>query len=842
MTLKRNRLLLFLLLLAAINAPAQSTRTGNAAEILLQLKKLKVCGSVLYIAAHPDDENTRLLAYLANERLVRTGYMSLTRGDGGQNLIGSEQGIDLGLIRTQELMAARRIDGAEQFFSRAYDFGYSKTSEETFRTWGKEKILSDVVWVIRNFKPDVIIARFPEDTRAGHGHHAASGILAREAYYAAADKTKFPEQLKNGIQPWQAKRMLWNSFNFGGNNTQSEDQFKLNIGLYNPLLGKSYGEIAAESRSQHKSQGFGVPASRGEQIEYFSTIAGDKPVYDLFDGVDMSWGRIVPPLSGAAAREDNIPNLLNDIIQTYNAEHPENSVAKLVTLYRKIQTVGNAWWKQHKLKEVQQLIAACSGLYAEATTNTPYAVQGDSLRINFSVNTRLADNAKILSTTYRGIPIDGSKDLLKNKNANYTQTILINANWPVTQPYWLESKMDKGSFHVEKQQQIGVADGPYEMVSFGVNINGLDLVFERPLQYKSTDPVKGERFQPVYITPSVELNVSPAVVVNTKNQSNPYYISVMPRTDKPAGVYSLMGAVKCDTIYGDLAVPGPLVKGKKMQYTLNKHSFKEGGCPGGITYSLYNMDSRETLGTTLRTIQYDHIPLIAYTQPPHINFIYPDLVVSKKRVGYINGAGDKTADALKQLGYEVTFIEESDIKPGIIKQFDAIVTGIRAYNTNDWMNNVYDNLMEFVKDGGNLIVQYNTSNQIGPVRAKISPYPFTISRNRITEEQAEVKLLAPKHSLLTYPNKIDQQDFIGWIQERSVYDATQADTAYQKIISMHDTGEAENDGALISAPYGKGNFTYCSLALFRQLPAGVPGAYRLLVNMIEQPAGAGQLP
>lgn len=841
MIFKKIWLLLFLCMLAGFYAPAQVTRTANAAEILQQLKKLNVCGSVLYIAAHPDDENTRLLAYLANDRLVRTGYLSLTRGDGGQNLIGSEQGIDLGLIRTQELMAARRIDGAEQFFSRAYDFGFSKTSAETFRIWGKEKILGDVVWVIRNFRPDVIIARFPEDTRAGHGHHAASGILAREAFYAAADKNQFPEQLKNGVQVWQAKRMLWNSFNFGGNNTQTEDQFKMNIGLYNPLLGKSYGEIAAESRSQHKSQGFGVPASRGEQIEYFATIAGDKPVSDLLDGVDISWNRVVPPLAGAPAREDNIPNLVNDIIQTYSAEHPENSVSKLVTLYRKIQTVGNAWWKQRKLKEVQQLIADCSGFYAEATTNTPYAVQGDSLRINFSANMRLAD-AKLVSATYRGRQIESGRDLVKNRNTNFSQTILIDPQWPLTQPYWLEHRMDKGSFRVDKQELIGMADGPYETASFVISINGLDLTYERPLQYKSTDPVKGERFQPVFITPPVELNVSPAVVVNTKKQSNSYNISILPRTDKPAGQYILSGSVKCDTIYSDLSFTEALSKGKRVQYTLNKHNYKEGACPDGIDYHLYNMNNRERLGVTLRTIQYDHIPLIAYAQPAHINFIYPNLEVSKKRVGYINGAGDKTADALKQLGYEVTFLEEADIKPGMIKHFDAIVTGIRAYNTNAWMNNVYEHLVQFVKDGGNLVVQYNTSNQIGPVKAKISPYPFTISRNRVTEEDAEVKFLMPGHALLNHPNKINQNDFTGWIQERSVYDATQTDPAFQKIIAMHDTGEADDDGALITAPYGKGNFTYCSLALFRQLPAGVPGAYRLLVNMIEQPTGTGEAP
>ncbi len=307
------------LLLFAYCSHAQTPKTFTSSEILLQLKKLNVLGSVLYIAAHPDDENTRLLAYLANEKMYRTGYLSLTRGDGGQNLIGDEQGIDLGLIRTQELLAARRIDGAEQFFSRAYDFGFCKSPEEALATWGHDKILSDAVWVIRQFKPDVIIARFPEDSRAGHGHHAASGILAREAFDAAADPTKFPEQLKEGVTVWQAKRMLWNTFNFGGNSTQNESQFKVDVGMYNPLLGKSYGEMAALSRSQHKSQGFGVPAQRGTMIEYFETIKGEKPVNDLFDGVDVSWNRV---------NQKNIEDSIAGIISKYHLQNPAGIIKK----------------------------------------------------------------------------------------------------------------------------------------------------------------------------------------------------------------------------------------------------------------------------------------------------------------------------------------------------------------------------------------------------------------------------------------------------------------------------------------------------------------------------------
>ena len=272
--------------LLSLNAMAQTPSFPTSGDIYLGLKKLNVLGSVLYLAAHPDDENTRLITYFSKDRLYRTGYLSLTRGDGGQNLIGEEQGIELGLIRTQELLAARRIDGGEQFFSRAFDFGYSKSPEETFTKWDREKILSDVVWVIRKFQPDVIITRFPTTGEGGHGQHTASAILANEAFTAAADSKRFPDQLKF-VQPWQTKRILWNTFNFGSVNTTSSDQFKLDAGDYNPVLGKSYGEIAAESRSQHKSQGFGVARSRGEALEFFKTTGGNAPTNDLLDGVNV---------------------------------------------------------------------------------------------------------------------------------------------------------------------------------------------------------------------------------------------------------------------------------------------------------------------------------------------------------------------------------------------------------------------------------------------------------------------------------------------------------------------------------------------------------------------------
>ncbi|MBC7947537.1 MAG: PIG-L family deacetylase, partial [Chitinophagaceae bacterium] len=424
---------------------SQGPQSWTSADMYLAIRKLNVLGSVLYIAAHPDDENTRLISYFSKDRMYRTGYLSLTRGDGGQNLIGDEQGIELGLIRTQELMAARRVDGGEQFFSRAYDFGFSKNPEETFTKWDREKILSDVVWIIRKFQPDVIITRFPTTGEGGHGHHTGSAILANEAFTIAADPSRFPEQLKY-VQPWKAKRIGWNTFNFGGTNTTSPDQFILDVGGYNPLLGKSYGEIAAISRSNHKSQGFGSAGSRGESLEYIKTTGGDAPVSDLMDGVDLSWKR-VPGADGIASRIDKI-------IASFDLFHPERSVKSLVELYKALSSLPNSYWKTQKMKEAQHLIEQCSGLFMDVVSPAQLAVQTDSIRINFSFNNRLGVSARLKGVAADGFDSSMNAPLDKNRNLNFGKTVFVAASRPVTQPYWLVEKMNEGYFNVNDQQKI----------------------------------------------------------------------------------------------------------------------------------------------------------------------------------------------------------------------------------------------------------------------------------------------------------------------------------------------------------------------------------------------------
>lgn len=823
---------------------AQNPVTLSSADILLRLKKLKVTGNVLYIAAHPDDENTRLLAYLANERLYRTGYLSLTRGDGGQNLIGDEQGIELGLIRTQELLAARKIDGAEQFFSRAYDFGFSKQTAEALEKWNKELILSDVVWVIRNFQPDVIITRFPPDSRAGHGHHSASAVLAHEAFIAAADATKFPEQLKNGVTTWKTKRIFWNTFNFGDQNTQSENQLKINVGGYNTLLGKGYGEIAAESRSQHKSQGFGVPAQRGEAWEYFSFTDGDTATTDLMDDVVTTWAK-----NGKTNAPDYIKahGLLDSLINNFSYEHPERSVSGLVRLYQQLQISNNEILspvqKSKKLQEISALIEACSGLYFEATTNTPYAVAGDSLRITLNVINR--NNTSITTaTTIRPFNYDLPSPLPNNKMIAYTQSIFVPVNANYSQPYWLVKGLNDAHFVVDDQSLIGKPqnDPPYS-VALSVEIGNQFFIFSKPVQYKHTDPVNGETYQPVYIVPALSLTESPRFVFTNLNHNpaSPIKLSITSLTDLQKAKaqyyqYEYNGEKRVQTlVYTDSSLSIP--KNSTNNYTLNTaHILKNTKENELRFFSELRAPYKDRYQSfTLRKIEYPHIPSITYFYLNKVKVINEEIITAGKKIGYIAGAGDKIPEALQDLGYDVSFLGEKEISTADLKQYDAIIAGVRAYNIHDWLNNVYDKLMKYVEDGGNLVVQYNTSNYIGPVKALMGPYPFNISRGRVTDEKADVHFLDPGNAILNWPNKISQKDFAGWIQERGIYFADNPPKEYKAIFSMKDPGEEEQTGSLIVTNYGKGRFIYTGLVFFRQLPAGIGGAYRLFANLVANP-------
>jgi LmbE family N-acetylglucosaminyl deacetylase len=805
---------------------AQQPTTYTSTDIYLQLKKLKVLGSVLYVAAHPDDENNTLLPYLAKEKMYRTAYLSLTRGDGGQNLIGSEQGVDLGLIRTQELLAARKIDGAEQYFSRAFEFGYSKTSDETFKFWDKEQVLSDVVWMIRKFQPDVIITRFPPDVRAGHGHHQASAILANEAFFAAADSTKFIEQFKYGVKPHQAKRIVWNTYNFGGNNTTNDSQLKIDIGGYNSWLGKSYGEIGAEARTMHKSQGEGRPRRRGQLLEYFSHTAGDTAKTDLLDGVDISWKKI--------ANSYKIEGIIDMVIAKFNFEKPEASVPMLVQLFKAMQSIQPSYWRDKKLQEVQAIIEACSGLFIETTTSQEYVVQGDSLKATFFINNRKGVNASLKKVEMDGLDSVLSKTLLPNENLTFTKSFYVSQNKALTQPYWLQEQQEKGMFIVKNQQLIGNADSkPAFELNFTVNIEGQNFIVPKSIQYKYVDPVKGELYQPLQVFPiaTVIVDDENKMAINEKDVDGDLKI-IAYKSNLNVTLLDMNNVRENSSLTYDKTEFFFKTENKfqETKYKIQQNNKGNYGIDGG-NFTIRGKDN--SVNKTLHQIKYDHIPTITYFTNAKINTHKLDVKTVGNKIAYIIGAGDKVPEALQQLGYSVDILNEKEVTVNNLSQYQAIITGIRAYNLNEWLTAKNEVINDYIKNGGNFIIQYLRNNLVNGKKIQVGPYPFTVNaQSRVTEEEAIVNFTLPNHAVLNFPNKITAQDFDGWIQERSTYQAENLDANFETPLAMNDKNDKPSNGSLAIAKYGKGNVAYVSLAMFRQLPAGVAGAYRLMANLI----------
>jgi LmbE family N-acetylglucosaminyl deacetylase len=823
------RLSTLLLGLVLLSQPlAAQTPNVSSSDILQKLQKLNTVGSVLYIAAHPDDENTRLLPYLTYERKLRTAYLSLTRGDGGQNLIGKEQGEPLGLIRTQELLAARRIDGAGQFFSRANDFGFSKNPEETFAIWNKDSILADMVWVIRNFKPDVIITRFPTTGEGGHGHHTASAILAVEAFSAAADPKRFPEQLKY-TEVWQAKRIFWNTFNFGNVNLTSEDQIKLDIGGFNPLLGKSYGELASENRSMHKSQGFGTAKTRGQTFEYFKQLSGDTVKKDLFENTDVTWSRF----SSTAKLSKSIDN----IIAKFDPLHPESIVNDLITLDKQLQALSESdatlrCWKKEKIKEVESLLLSCAGVWLEATASDYIAIPGNKIPTTVQIINR--SKSVITLNNIRYTNQDSTLSLVLKPNELYTfkHTDKIPLSYPYSNPYWLNEKHSNGLYSVHNQILVGKAENESEVnVTFQLSIQDLKLNVTKPVVYKYTDPVKGEIYRPLEVLPPATVNLAEKVYVF--NDTTAKHIPFVVKANKD----NTIGTLQWKVPEGWIATCAqPLfrlnTKGEEATIELLVRPGKN-SVNGKIAVSV--VLDQDTLSKSITRLEYDHIPYQFILSDAEANLVNIQLKTSGKHIGYIPGAGDDVAACLRQVGYQVTLLTDEVLDKGKLSQYDAIVTGIRAYNTNDRLQVYYNALMDYVNQGGNLIVQYNTNNRIGPLLAKIGPYPFTISRERVTNEQAEVRITKPEHPAFHFPNEIHPEDFNNWVQERGIYFASDIDKQYETLLSLNDPNEKPNEGSLIVTKYGKGNFVYTGLVFFRELPAGIPGAYRLFVNLLSLP-------
>jgi len=830
--------LLLVLVLAALAAPAlraaAPAETPNAAEIRLALAKLNVVGGVLYVAAHPDDENTAFLAWASREKLVDAGYLSMTRGDGGQNLIGTEAGELMGVLRTQELLAARRLDGAKQFFSRAIDFGYSKNPEETLGIWGREQVLADTVRVIRTFRPDVIVTRFPTTGEGGHGHHTASALLAEEAFRAAGDPSRFPEQLAT-LTPWQPKRLLWNVFRFGGDapRKQVPGQVTADLGAFNALLGRSYTEIAALSRSMHKSQGFGSAERRGTWLNDFKPILGDAPKADLFEGVDITWARY-------GARGEEIGKLLRKAEETFRPMDPAASVPALAEAWTAIGRIaGSDPLLARKRGDVTEVIRACLGLWVEAIASEPSAAPGASLKVATMILNRSSRPATLesVSVTYAEAAGAGGA-LAANEPLRREIALTLPGNVPTTQPYWLRERPGKGLFTVTDPSLIGLPENPPPLVArFTVSVAGASIPFEAPVVFRRTDPVKGEIYRPFVITPPVMATFDEKVYAFGSAQPKKVRVTL---TSGGATV----GVLRLRTEAGFSASPAEVpfaftARGEErtLVFTVTPPSgAAEAKATAAATIAAEAVVNGKVFSKGVVRVDYPHIPLQTLFPPAEARVLRLDVKAPQAPVGYVMGSGDEVPDALRQMGYTVTLLSDDELENGDLSRYATIVTGIRAYNTRPRLKLAEARLMDYVERGGTVVAQYNTTGDL--VTEQLGPYPFKLSRDRVTVEEAPVRFLSPSSSLLTFPNRLTPADFDGWVQERGLYFPGTWDPRYETVIESHDPGESEKPGGLLFAKHGRGAFVYTGYAFFRQLPAGVPGAYRLFVNLVSAGAGA----
>ncbi|WP_111684075.1 PIG-L family deacetylase [Winogradskyella tangerina] len=823
------KLYLCIVLGSLVTLQAQEPKKFSSSEIYEAVQKLNVLGSVLYVAAHPDDENTRLIAYMSNQVKARTAYLSLTRGDGGQNLIGPEIRELLGVIRTQELLAARGVDGGEQRFTRANDFGYSKHPDETLEIWNKDDVLADVVWAIREFKPDVIINRFDHRSPGTtHGHHTASAMLSMEAFDLANDPSKYASQL-NLTETWQPKRLFFNtSWWFYGSRENFEKADKSNminfdIGVYYPSKGMSNNEVASLASSQHLCQGFGRLSTRGSQEEYIEFLKGE-PLdgsNDVFAGIDTSWNRI----KGGSA----IGAILTEVEKNFNFVSPSSHLPQLLEAYKLLQNVENEHWKALKTKELKAIIEACAGLYLEVSASTPHTSPNSTISLRIEALNRSNTNINLVSYKLSSLSngITKNMDMPENQRLNFEEGITIPKDIAYTAPYWLNKKSTLGMYHVEEQELIGLPETPRAVhVDFNLNINGTPITITKPVVYRYSQPDKGELYRPFEIIPEVSASISDKVFIFETDQQKEIEITVKAGRDAIEG-YVKMAYPNDWNIYPakqkiEIANKGDI---QKVVFTV----IPPKGQSEGLITPIVNIND-EYYTDELIEIDYAHIPYQTVLMPSVSKVVRLDIKKRGNNIGYIEGAGDVVPESLRQIGYNVTIIKPEQISAENLVNFDAIVVGIRAYNILDELKFKQKFLLDYVNEGGNLIVQYNTSRRVKT--DNIAPYPLQLSRDRVTDENAEVRIINNDHPLLNFPNKITASDFEGWVQERGLYFPNQWSDEFTPLLAMNDKGESSKQGSLLVAKYGKGNYIYTGLSFFREFPAGVSGAYRLFANLL----------
>ncbi|MFZ2493571.1 MAG: PIG-L family deacetylase [Thermoanaerobaculia bacterium] len=802
----------------------------DAAEIQLALRKLNVVGSALYVAAHPDDENTAMLAWLAHERLLRTGYLSVTRGDGGQNLVGEEKGELLGILRTQELLSARRIDGAEQLFTRAIDFGYSKSADETLKIWGHDAVLADFVVAIRRFQPDVIVSRFPVTGEGGHGQHTASAILAEEAFTAAADAARFPESTYGPV--WKPSRIFWNRFSWrqvDPNDPALAKSLRIDLGTYNPLLGRAYTELAGESRTMHKSQGFGSAERRGTLINYLDLRAGTPATTDPFEGIDTSWARYPGGETVGAA--------LEKASDEFDPTNPAASLPALLTAWDALDRLQAMpeWsgrrnpWITVKREELRQVISDCAGISIDVSASASTVVAGGEIPISVTVLNRSDHPFRLAAVgSIYAIPGKAPGTLLENNRPVKTDLVLrVPAEFDLSQPYWLRKPPSPGLYTVEDQRLIGRPENRPLTVNVALQDGGQRVFIATvPVVYRWTDRVLGEKTRDVTVVPPATANVRSPIYVFPDSQPRTVSVHLHSFDAKTVSVRLIVPqGWKAEPLSHAVEMDGPGDE-RRAQFKVTPPQ----GDSVGHALAEVTLPDGKTVSVGLTDIDYEHINPQRVFGDAATKLVRTDVKKRGSRVGYIMGSGDAVPNILRQIGYEVVLLTDDDLDRGDFAKLDAIVAGIRAYNTRPRIKLAHEKLMQYVANGGTMVTQYNTSGD--ELVKSPGPYPLELGRDRVTVEGAPVTFVDPSSPLLNAPNRITPDDFDGWVQERGLYFAGKWDPKYAPLFSTADPGEDARVGSTLVARHGKGVFVYTSLAWWRQLPAGVPGAIRMFTNLV----------
>jgi len=841
-----HRLALGLIILVAMTSAARSATAeappmpGHPPSLSLErgLRRLGVVGSVLYLGAHPDDENRALLTFLSKEMLLRTAFLSLTRGDGGHRPDSTERGEDAGVLRTQELLAARRADGAVQYFTRARDFGYTRSADETLRVWGRAAILADVVGVIRHFRPDVIITRFSPELPDAHGHHTAAGRLALEAFHAAADPGYRPGPPGQELAPWQARRILWNrSASSLRADEDVSDLIRLEVDAGEPGLGQSYAELTGDGAGGSRPPA-GETGKRANAVEHFKLLSeanGALPASSVFEGLSLSWAR----WKGTAG----FRRLLARVERELDRERPEQIIPGLVQVDRALEEMPDPHWREIKRAEVRDLVLACTGLDAQVTAADFRAVPGTTLAVGARVRNPSSARVHLHDVRFfagsRSLPAEGDPPSLPAPLGflETKQSVRLPADVPLTSPAWLALPPEPGRYQPAGRSSIAPAEPQASLrAELAIEVGGRVFVAERPVVFEWTELGVGELRRPVEITPAVSVRPREPVLLLPNRMARPVTVELK------SAVAGAAGVLRVNT------PPGWKVSPASSRFSLAR--------PGDETSLSFRIEPPLAAGpastTTLELVAevganrftnaVRHVgrpPLLPepVVEPAKVRAQIFPLATQATRVACLPRPGDEVPAALRQAGYEVTVLDEetlSALRPGspVLARFDAVTGGVRAFHESEKVRAAHPALLAYVQGGGTLVIHNDASGRLAPSPSPLGPFPFDVARGRVAEERATVILSMPSHRLLSSPNQITGRDFDDWVEERGLHFASSWDPRYQVVLRTSDPGERTQDGALLWARHGRGAFIYTGLSFHRQLPAGVPGAYRLFANLL----------